>query len=76
MAVPTYFTQQERKAVLEAARIAEFNVTRLINETTAIALDYGMFRKKDLDSKTARNVLLIDFGHSKLSIVAAAFLDS
>lgn len=35
-----------------------------------------MFRKKDLDSKNARNVLLIDFGHSKLSISACSFLDS
>ena len=76
VAVPTYFTQQERKAVFEAARIAEFNIVRLINESTAIALDYGMFRKKDLDSKNARNVLLIDFGHSKLSVSACSFLDS
>ena len=45
IAVPTYFTQQERKAVLDAAKIAELEVTRLLNESTAVALDYGIFRK-------------------------------
>jgi molecular chaperone DnaK (HSP70) len=48
LAVPTYFTQQERKAIHDAAKIAEFNITRLLNESTAIALDYGMFRKNEL----------------------------
>jgi molecular chaperone DnaK (HSP70) len=45
IAIPTYFTQFERKAILDAAKIAELGVTRLINESTAVALDYGMFRK-------------------------------
>jgi molecular chaperone DnaK (HSP70) len=49
VAVPSYLTQTERKALLDAAKIAELNVTRLINDSTAIALDYGMFRKSDLD---------------------------
>jgi len=61
---------------LDAARIAEFNVIRLINESTAIALDYGMFRKKHLDEKVAKNVLLIDFGHSKLGLTTCAFLSN
>lgn len=46
IAVPPFMTQMERKAVLDAARIAEIHVTRLINESSAVALDYGMFRKK------------------------------
>lgn len=73
VAVPTYYTQQERKAVLDAAKIAEFNVTRLINESTAIALDYGIFRKNDLHATDARNVLFIDFGHSKFSTFLCSF---
>lgn len=73
IAVPTYLTQQERKAFLDAAKIAELQVTRLINDSTAIGLDYGMFRKADLDKEKPRNVLFIDFGHSKLSIFACNF---
>ena len=73
IAVPPYSTQAERKAYLNAAKIAELNVTRLINDTTAIGLDYGMFRKADLDQKVARNVLFIDFGHSKFSVFCCSF---
>lgn len=76
VAVPTYFTQQERKAVLDAAKIAELNVTRLINESTAVALDYGIFRKNELDANNARNVLFIDFGHSKMSVFVCSFTNS
>ena len=74
IAIPPYLTQQERNGILAAAKIAEINVTRLINESTAVALDYGIFRKADLDVKEARNVLFIDFGHSKLSVFCCSFV--
>lgn len=61
---------------MDAAKIAELGVTRLLNESTAVALDYGMFRKNDLDATTPRNVLFIDFGHSKLSVFACGFTNS
>ena len=32
-----------------------------------------MFRKADLDAKNARNVLFIDFGHSKFNVFACSF---
>jgi hypothetical protein len=35
-----------------------------------------MFRKNDLDATNHRNVLFIDFGHSKLSIFACGFTNS
>jgi heat shock protein 4 len=73
LSVPSYFTQIERKALLDAARIAELNVTRLFNESTAVALDYGIFRKSDLDAKNQRNILFIDFGHSKFSTFVCSF---
>lgn len=73
MSVPSYYTQIERKSLLDAAKIAELHVTRLINECTAVALDYGMFRKNDLHATNARNVLFIDFGHSKLSAFVCSF---
>jgi heat shock protein 4 len=59
--------------LLDAAKIAELNVTRLLNESTAVALDYGIFRKNDLDPKTAKNILFVDFGHSKFSTFACSF---
>lgn len=73
IAVPTYLTQVERKGILTAAKIAELHVTRLINESTAVALDYGIFRKADLDPKNPRNVLFLDFGHTQFGAFCCSF---
>lgn len=73
ISVPSYYTQLERQALLNAAKIAELNVTRLLNESSAVALDYGIFRRNDLDAKNPRNVLFVDFGHSKFSVFVAGF---
>jgi molecular chaperone DnaK (HSP70) len=72
LSVPTYYTDIERKAVLDAAKIAEVNVVKLLNESTAIALAYGIFRRNEFDN-TPRNVAFVDFGHSHLSVFTAAF---
>lgn len=73
IAIPPYLTQVERKGILNAAKIAELNVTRLLNESTAIALDYGIFRKADLDAKNPRNVLFVDFGHTQFGCFSCSF---
>ncbi|NXJ83853.1 HYOU1 protein, partial [Trogon melanurus] len=39
--VPAYFNQAERRAVLHAARMADLKVLQLINDNTAVALNYG-----------------------------------
>ncbi|NXA42897.1 HYOU1 protein, partial [Eudromia elegans] len=40
--VPAYFNQAERRAVLHAARMADLKVLQLINDNTAVALNYGI----------------------------------
>lgn len=40
--VPAYFYHKERKATLEAAKMAKINVRQLINEPTATAMTYGV----------------------------------
>ena len=72
--VPSYFTNAERKALLDAAGIAGLNCLRLMNETTATALSYG-FYKQDLPApeEKSRNVIFVDFGHSAIQISACAF---
>jgi len=74
ISVPTYASNSERQAYLDACEIADIKCVRLINETTACALTYGFFRKADLDAKKPRIVTFVDFGHSKLSITFASFL--
>uniref|UniRef100_A0A672LRE0 Hypoxia up-regulated protein 1 n=1 Tax=Sinocyclocheilus grahami TaxID=75366 RepID=A0A672LRE0_SINGR len=59
--VPAYFNQAERRAVLQAANIAGLKVLQLINDNTAVALNYGVFRRKDINS-TAQNILFYDMG--------------
>lgn len=74
IAVPSYATNAERQAYLDACEIAGIKCVRLINESTATALTYGFFRKADLTKDKARIVAFVDFGHSKLSITYASFL--
>uniref|UniRef100_A0AAQ5Z9J5 Hypoxia up-regulated protein 1 n=1 Tax=Amphiprion ocellaris TaxID=80972 RepID=A0AAQ5Z9J5_AMPOC len=59
--VPAFFNQAERRAVLQAAQMAGLKVLQLINDNTAVALNYGVFRRKDIDS-TAKNVMFYDMG--------------
>uniref|UniRef100_A0A4W6DEY3 Hypoxia up-regulated protein 1 n=1 Tax=Lates calcarifer TaxID=8187 RepID=A0A4W6DEY3_LATCA len=59
--VPAFFNQAERRAVLQAAQMSGLKVLQLINDNTAVALNYGVFRRKDIDS-TAKNVMFYDMG--------------
>ncbi|KAM9788994.1 hypoxia up-regulated protein 1 [Neosynchiropus ocellatus] len=59
--VPAFFNQAERRAVLQAAQVAGLKVLQLINDNTATALNYGVFRRKDIDS-TAKSVMFYDMG--------------
>lgn len=74
ISVPSYFTNAERNALLDAAAISGLNVLRLMNETTATALAYGIY-KQDLPApeEKPRNVVFVDFGHSSLQVSACAF---
>ncbi|XP_026797716.2 hypoxia up-regulated protein 1 isoform X1 [Pangasianodon hypophthalmus] len=59
--VPAFFNQAERRAVLQAAQMAGLKVLQLINDNTAVALNYGLFRRKDINA-TAQNVMFYDMG--------------
>lgn len=74
ISVPSYYSNAERQSVLDAAEIANLKCIRLLNESTAIALNYGFFRKPDLSDKDPRIVAFVDFGHSKLTVSIVSFL--
>src|SRR5205823_3495637 len=42
--VPAYFADHQRKATMEAARLAGLEVIRIINEPTAAALAFGLHK--------------------------------
>ncbi|XP_060530974.1 heat shock 70 kDa protein 4 isoform X2 [Cylas formicarius] len=74
ISVPSYFTNNERKALLDSAAISGLNVLRLFNETTATALSYGIY-KQDLPGteEPPRNVVFVDCGYASLQVFACAF---
>ena len=45
--VPAYFDDAQRQATRDAARLADLNVYRLLNEPTAAAVAYGLDQKSD-----------------------------
>jgi molecular chaperone DnaK len=63
IAVPTYFDDQQRKAIIEAGKLAGLNVLRLINEPTAAALAYGLDRHHD-----GEIVAVFDFGATSFDV--------
>lgn len=72
--VPVYFTDAERRAMLDAAHIAGLNCLKLMNDTTAMALSYGIY-KKDLPEAEAppRVVVFVNLGASNLQVSAVSF---
>lgn len=74
ISVPTYASNTERQAWLDAAEIAGIKCIRLLNESTAIAYNYGFFRKADLKEKEPRTVAFVDLGHCKLNVTFASFV--
>ncbi|KAJ7990749.1 hypothetical protein DPEC_G00290140 [Dallia pectoralis] len=74
ISVPSFFTDVERRSVMDATQIAGLNCLRLINDTTAVALAYGIY-KQDLPSpeEKPRNVVFVDLGHSSFQLSISAF---
>lgn len=74
ISVPSFFTDAERRSVLDAAQIVGLNCLRLMNDMTAVALNYGIY-KPDLPGpdEKPRIVVFVDIGHSALQVSACAF---
>lgn len=74
MSVPSFMTDTERRAVIDSAQIAGVNCLKLMNDTTAVALAYGLYQTA-LPEPTEKphNVVFIDMGYSSLQCSAVAF---
>lgn len=73
ISVPSYFSDVHRQAVLDACNCVGLNSLRLMNETSAIALAYGIYRVADFDPETPCNVAFVSAGHSATSVCIAQF---
>ncbi|KAK2834246.1 hypothetical protein Q7C36_014947 [Tachysurus vachellii] len=74
ISIPCFYTDAERRSVIDAAQIAGLNCLRLMNETTAVALAYGIY-KQDLPApeEMPRTVVFVDVGHSSYQVSVCAF---
>ncbi|XP_019459795.1 PREDICTED: heat shock 70 kDa protein 16-like [Lupinus angustifolius] len=70
--VPSYFTDLQRWAYLNAASIVGLKPLRLIHDCTAIGLGYGIY-KTDFPTTDPVNVAFIDIGHCDTQVSIAAF---
>lgn len=70
--VPGYFGQAERASLLAAANIANIKVLQLINDYTAVALNYGIFRRKEMN-ESAQYFIFYDMGAYKTSAAVVSY---
>ena len=72
ISIPTYLNEVERISLLNAISIAGIPCTKIMNDGTAAALSYGLFRNNEFND-SPRVVAFADMGHSKFSITIAQF---
>ncbi|KAH7443289.1 hypothetical protein KP509_02G028700 [Ceratopteris richardii] len=70
--IPIFFSEIQRREVLNAAAIAGIHPLRLMHETTATALAYGIY-KTDLPESDPINVVFVDVGHASMQVCVVAF---
>lgn len=70
--VPGFFGQAERRALLSAASLANIKVLQLINDYTAVALNYGIFRRNEIN-ETAQYFIFYDMGAYKTSAAVVSY---
>ena len=74
ISVPPWFTDVQRRSIMDAAEISGLKLLRLINDTTATALGYGI-PKLDLPTgdEKPRRVAFVDIGHSNYTCSIVEF---
>merc|ERR1712244_118895 len=72
IACPSFFDDAQRRALLTAAKLAELKVLRLLEETIAIALNYGILR--NLPENETQRVIFVDIGYASTQIAVVDFV--
>ncbi|KAH3902245.1 probable Heat shock protein homolog SSE1 [Saccharomycodes ludwigii] len=75
VAVPAWYSEEQRYAISDAVKIAGLNPVRIVNEVTAAGVSYGVFKSDLPEGAEAkpRTVALIDIGHSSYTCSIASF---
>lgn len=67
--VPAYFNEAQRKATMDAGKIAGLNVLAIINEPTAAALAFGISKGTDKE----QTVMVYDLGGGTFDVTVMRF---
>ncbi|GMM36984.1 adenyl-nucleotide exchange factor [Saccharomycopsis crataegensis] len=70
IAVPAWYSEKQRQAVADASRIAGLNPVRIVNEVTAAAVGYGVFKNNFPDEP--KKIAFVDIGYSTYTVSIAA----
>ncbi|KAI0021253.1 heat shock protein Hsp88 [Xylariomycetidae sp. FL0641] len=74
LSCPPWFTDVQRRSLLDAAEIAGLKPLRIINDTTAAALGYGITKLElPAGDERPRRVCFVDIGHSNYSCSIVEF---
>ncbi|KAJ3241566.1 adenyl-nucleotide exchange factor sse1 [Chytriomyces hyalinus] len=79
LSCPGWFSDRQRRAMLDAAEISGLNVLRIMNDLTASALGYGITKTdlpdQSLDEKVKpRTVVFVDMGNSSYQVSVVQFV--
>ena len=69
---PVFFNQAERLALVASAQLGGLNVLQLMNAPLAVALNYGMFRRKEING-TVKHMMLYDMGAQATTATIVGF---
>jgi len=74
LSCPVWYTDAQRRAILDASDIAGLKCLRLINDNTAVALGWGI-TKLDLPGpeEKPRRVVFVNIGHSNYTATVVEF---
>ncbi|KAF2135862.1 uncharacterized protein K452DRAFT_322807 [Aplosporella prunicola CBS 121167] len=74
LSVPAWYTDAQRRSLIDAAEIAGLKILRLMNDTTATALGWGI-TKLDLPApeEKPKRVAFVDIGHSNYTCSIVEF---
>lgn len=67
--VPAYFNESQRKATMDAGKIAGLNVIAIINEPTAAALAFGISKGTD----KSQTIMVYDLGGGTFDVTVMRF---
>ncbi|CAN0193287.1 unnamed protein product, partial [Discosporangium mesarthrocarpum] len=76
LAIPGWYTDAMRRAMVDACKVGGINCLRLMHEHTATALAYGIYKsaKGLFHSTEPEHVLFLDLGHSTFSASVVKFV--